>query len=419
MGVGWSIAVQCRDQSGIHGQLGTTQERQPIGQDLHSAAVQTVGCTQVEVPEHGIENDSATCFSTYSSPGALHNKTPPSQHPCSRHQRNGQQRHWWHGEREREAEATQENHWLNEWDSMRVNVLDGATDNTIPANGPLCDRRRAYSGSASGNIRFTLKTDSTRDAASCCHPWRVPPGSWSSNCLVGGLSPCAKASHVGTSNPSTLANQFPCCSSCGTKSGGNCTPIQLVDHNVHNGRVPLSQHWETIRPTSPECGFVRTQCISQPTSSHGQRQSSQGLCRRIRSHCGREDRAQTLPEAVVVPSCETYNHLGSDHPQDVIRATSCAIEEQCPCGLDVCNQRDARQQNLMLIQQHVQLAITKSSYPKVCQVRGCLVLWLEGLILATPWHLGLLLERSFPDNHPRWVEFWSGCTFLLVPLLSW
>ena len=34
----------------------------PSAKNLHSAAVQTVGCTQVEVPEHGIENDSATCF---------------------------------------------------------------------------------------------------------------------------------------------------------------------------------------------------------------------------------------------------------------------------------------------------------------------------------------------------------------------
>ena len=67
-----------------------------------------------------------------------------------------------------------------------VKTFDGATDNVMPARGPLWDRNWLF---RSGGKRPSRYCFSTLDAASCCHPCLSPPGSNSSGSRGAGLSP--------------------------------------------------------------------------------------------------------------------------------------------------------------------------------------------------------------------------------------
>ena len=84
-------------------------------------------------------------------------------------------------------------------ESILVKGFEGVVDKNAPAPGPLCDRNMAFWVSVSlGKRSSALKSCSTLEEASCCHPCLGLPGSWSS-----GSPPAAKLLHERTSNPWT------------------------------------------------------------------------------------------------------------------------------------------------------------------------------------------------------------------------
>ena len=131
---------------------------------------------------------------------------------------------------------------------MRVNVLDGATLNTIPAIGPLCDRRRACSGSASCTI---IRARSPQVAR------------------VGGVNLFAKTSHAGSSNPSTPANSLA--ATLAARRVGETAPqfnwsitTSTISRIIERQSAQLAQNASCAMHRAPLCSHVSMWPSSRP-----------------------------------------------------------------------------------------------------------------------------------------------------------
>ena len=79
-----NVTMQSRHEGGVHRQLGASEQKQPVCQDLDSSSVLGIWSCQVKISEHGIRDHSAACLPADASPGALHCEPPPPPESCPR-----------------------------------------------------------------------------------------------------------------------------------------------------------------------------------------------------------------------------------------------------------------------------------------------------------------------------------------------
>ena len=88
------------------------------------------------------------------------------------------------------------------WGPKEVKKLVGQLVNANPAPGHLATTQKLCEDLRRPNTWVSRKCLSTlEEAASCCHPALLPPGSQSSGSGASGLAPGARADHDGGSNP--------------------------------------------------------------------------------------------------------------------------------------------------------------------------------------------------------------------------
>ena len=112
---------------------------------------------------------------------------------------------------------------------------------------------------------------SVREEASCCHPVREVPGSFSSGSLGGGLATRANSCQLGGVNPGRAGRPSAAWTAALQTRRAWVVAQHLHDVGGHFW-VSFLNHWEAICPTGPESRRAGPRCAPQTQPSHRQRE---------------------------------------------------------------------------------------------------------------------------------------------------
>ena len=180
-----------------------------------------------------------------------------------------------------------------------------------------CQRSAFRSIARSLSVNRGKKDFNTLEEASCSHQWRKSPDSESSGSRRNGRWPSARSSQDGGSKPfntDQLACHRLCCHQCGQSHG--------VSHPEENRRA-TSDHGKAI--TCPECRRTRT-AFRRLTKS--QRHRGIVPTRWICIENDLQDVPQATPQSIRMAFSECLDCLRPDHPQHVLRASTCTTQEE-------------------------------------------------------------------------------------------
>ena len=199
-----------------------------------------------------------------SGDSTLHGITSPAKHPhlaacCSvmaKDVKRTATRTETAGEGQWQTEAAQQQHTLNDCESIRMTLSTGKLMKGTDGIGPLSDRTDACSdGDNSGRTISSLWWVLTLVEATFCQPWWGSFGSRSFNLLVPGLTLLQAPPNLGSWHPRS-SNVLP--------------NLPLIPNTwktgwppLHHSGVPGSDHLQTVCPTPPMCGVacpLRVRC---------------------------------------------------------------------------------------------------------------------------------------------------------------
>ena len=115
--------------------------------------------------------------------------------------------------------------------------------------------------------------------------------------------------------------------------------------------------------------------------------------------------AETPPQTCVVPLCERMHQFWTEYSQEVIGATSCTMQQRSPRRLGVPQQRNSRQEHIMIRQRSVQMCFHKFLTAKRCPQHFDALL-LSWQIRTSP-HSGCgvcFLRQSFENVTTIWTS---------------